>query len=161
MVRKIHAPDDLCQLLKRPADLRPFAGHRLQQERGGLLRLQHGVQGGCNLLYTRLDALLHMRTGMHVVQLMRRLLHTAEALGQHHEREIARLLLVGGGVQRVRRVRQDALDAMLGRIGGKGRDVFRVDGLRTAAARVAREELERVGVDGHGVLRHVEIALRA
>ena len=125
------------------------------------MRQQALIQRVGDLGDGNLARLADSAAGMHVVQLMRRLLHTAEVLGQHHEREIARLLLVGGGVQRVRRVRQDALDAMLGRIGGKGRDVFRVDGLRTAAARVAREELERVGVDGHGVLRHVEIALRA
>ena len=115
------------------------------------MRQQALVQRVGDLGDGNLARLADSAAGMHVVQLMRRLLHTAEVLGQHHEREIARLLLVGGGVQRVR----------LGRIGGKGRDVFRVDGLRTAAARVAREELERVGVDGHGVLRHVEIALRA
>ncbi len=66
-------------------------------------------------------------------------LHAPQILGQHHEREVARLLLVGGGVQRVGRVRQDALDRCRARrIGRIRRHVLSVDGLRAPAARVLR-----------------------
>ena len=70
------------------------------------MRQQALVQRVGDLGDGNLARLADSAAGMHVVQLMRRLLHTAEVLGQHHEREIARLLLVGGGVQRVRRVRR-------------------------------------------------------
>ena len=54
---------------------------------------------------------------------------------------------------------EDGCDAVLGAVGMERLDVGRVDVLGLAAAGVAREELERVGVDGDGVARHGQIAL--
>ena len=111
------------------------------------LRDRHGeqrlVQGLGDLLHGGLGRLADGAARMHVVHLMGRLFHAAKVLGQHHEREVARLLLVRSGVQRVGRMRENARDAVVGRVGGVGRDVGGIDLLRTATARVAREELER------------------
>ena len=153
--------DDRRQLLEPSADLAALARHGLEQKRRRLLGAKRLVEGGGDQVDADVDALPHVAARMHVVELAGRVLHAREVLRQRHAREIARLLGRRCRVERVGRMREDALDALLGRVRAKRRHVRRVDRLGFSAARVAREELERVGVDGHGVLRHVEIALRA
>ena len=100
--------DDGGQLLEAPADLRALPRHRLQKQRGGLIGAQHLVQRGGHLLDTRLHALPHVGAGMHVVQLVRRLLHARKVLHQHLQGEFAGARFVGRGIQRVGRMREDA-----------------------------------------------------
>ena len=159
MVGELHAVDDGTQLLKGTADLGPLARHGLKQHRRGLLGGEDLVEHACDLLDTHLRTLAHVAAGMEVVHLVRRGLHANEVVG---EGRAGKLLHLGLGRRRVERVRgmgEDGRDAVLGAIRVERLDVGRVDVLGLAAARVAREELERVGVDGNGIARHGKIAL--
>ena len=160
LVGELHAIDDGAQLLKGAANLGPLAGHGLKQHRRGLLGGEDLVEHACDFLDAHLSALAHMAAGMEVVHLVRRGLHAHEVIGKGRTGELLHLGLCRGGVERVRGVREDGRDAVLGAVGVKRLDVGRVDVLGLAAAGVAREKLERVGVDGDGVARHGKIALR-
>ena len=153
--------DDGGQLLEAPADLRALPAIVSQKQRGGLPGRSTSFSAATTFSIPASTPRPHVGAGMHIVQLVRRLLHAHEVLRQHLQGEFAGARLVGGGIQRVGRMREDARDAVFGRERVERRHVGRVDGLRTPAARVAREELERVRVDGGRIFRHAQIALRA
>ena len=159
MVGELNAIDDGAQLLKGAANLGPLARHGLKQHRRGLLGGKHLVEHACDLLDANLSALAHMAAGMEVVHLVRRGLHAHEVVGEGRAGELLHLGLCRRGVERVRGMREDGRDAVLGAVGVKRLDVGRVDVLGLAAAGVAREELERVGVDGDGIACHGEVSL--
>ena len=73
--------------------------------------------------------------------------------------KLAGLGLIRRGIERIGRMRQEHGYAVFRRQGLKLRNIRWIDGFRFTAARVAREKLERVRIDGRRLFRHGGIAL--
>ena len=95
-----------------------------------------------------------MGARVHVVQLTGHyLFHAHEVVRKCLQSEFARFGLGGCRVQRIGRMRQDAIDSVFLAHLMKGGKIFLVEVLRLPAAGVAREELERVRADRCGIAR--------
>ena len=71
-------------------------------------------------------------------------------------RERAQAFVRCAGVERIGRMRDDGADPVLCRKRAVRRKIRRIKRLRRAAARVSREELERIRADGNGFFSHVQ-----
>ena len=161
MVGKLDPVDDLPQFLEAAPYLGALAGHGFQKQGGCLPGVEHPIQRIGDKVDSLLRALAHMRARMHVVVLSGRVFHALQIVGQGCDGEPARFGLGGCRVEGVGGMRKDPVDAMFGAEGLHSLNILSVDGLRLATARVAGEELPGGATHGNGILRHMQIALRA
>ena len=148
------------QFFKPAADLASLAGHRFEQNGRVLLRADDCVQTCGDQVDSRFDALPDVAAGMEIVEIAGRQFHAQQVICKNLAGKLARPLILGAGVQRIRRMRheraQPPVPLHLYERGG----VRRVGAFCCAAARIAREELKSVRADRQRGFSHCSVALR-
>ena len=101
-----------------------------------------------------------MAAGMEIVKIAGQMRKLPKVIQHRFPRERAQALVRCAGVERIGRMRDDRADSVLCRKRTVRRKIRLIKRLRRAAARVAREELERIRTDGNGFFSHVQKPFR-
>ena len=112
------------------------------------IRRQDGVQRLRDLGNTRLHTLPGVAAGMEVVHVPRQVLHPLQVVRKRHAGKLPGVLILGAGIDGIRRVGHQRAEAVFRRQRQKRRHIRRVDGLGLAAPGIAGEKLKGVGPDG-------------
>ena len=125
-----------------------------------LRRPKHRVQQRRAKLDAGLRALPHMAARMEIVIIARREFQPPEVVRHRFPGKRPQAVLFRAGIQGIGRMRDETHDLILLREGEERVHVFRVDFLRLAAARIAREKSEHVRAQFLRFLPHREIPAR-
>ena len=155
----LHAVDDGAQFLKRAADLRALARHRLQEHGRLLVRREHIVELLCDELDALLSSLPDVAAGVEVVEIAGQVLEALDVVGHRLVRKAPQIFLSGTGIHRVGGMRDKRDDTLIFLVLQEGFDICEIELFRPAAARIAREEGKRVCPETAGLTAHGEKAL--
>ena len=153
------AVDDGAQFLKRAADLRALARHRLQEHGRLLVRREHIVELLCDEFDALLSSLPDVAAGVEVVEIAGQVLEALDVVGHRLVCKAPQIFLSGTGIHRVGGMRDKRDDTLIFLVLQEGFDICEVELFRPAAARIAREEGKRVCPETAGLTAHGEKAL--
>jgi len=154
------AVHDHAQLFKSASYLGTLSGHGFQQHPGCLVFGDGSVQGSGNEFNPFFHTLLHMTSGMEIVQVPGGEFHSVQIIQQRVESKLAYACFGRTKVHRVGCMRKDRTDVVVPGKGKKCLHIVRIDGFCGPSAGIACEELEGVGSYPYGGFCHGQVACR-
>ena len=144
VILELHPVQNLPQFLEAAAHLTALSCHGLQQNGGGLVRGENGVQALGNKGDAGLHPLPHMAAGVEVVVLTGHMLHAPQVVGHGLPGKGAVLLLRAAEVQGIGCVGDDGGEAVFRHQGHQGFGIRRVQVLGLAPPGISGEKLKGI-----------------